>query len=164
MASGLFVSRLVVTGEHVKPREDALHGTRRGVHTNGHDCPVEWTPTPEIQGVQGACVVARRLLRRCKKIKCSTSPWIKLIVPIAMKLVSLQCQALHVGFGDLDASWVVVLVQLRLDAKPLAGSGTSDEVDDRLEARERFSSPVLCNVAEEPVFDLVPFARARREK
>ena len=85
------------------------------------------------------------------------------MIPIAMKLVSLQRQAFHVGFGDLDTGWIVVLVQLRLDAKPLAGSGPSDEVDDRLEARERFPPPVLCDVAEEPVFDLVPLARAWRK-
>jgi hypothetical protein len=38
------------------------------------------------------------------------------------------------------------------------GGGRRDQIDDCLEASERFSTPVLGDVREEPMFDLVPLA------
>src|SRR5688572_10043167 len=101
--------------------------------------------------------------RHCKIINLSSSSRINLIVPVAVKVTASQRQALHVGLRDLDSGGIAILVQPRLDAEPLAGSCASDEVDDRLEARQGLSSPVLRDVAEEPVFDLIPLARTRWE-
>ena len=49
------------------------------------------------------------------------------------------------------------------DLQPGLGRRRRDQVDDHLVAHQRLAAPVLADEREEPVLDLVPFARARRE-
>src|SRR5258708_7923950 len=54
-------------------------------------------------------------------------------------------------------------IQLSMNFETGFGRGRRDQIDDCLEALERFSAPVLGNVREEPMFDLVPLAGSGRE-
>src|SRR4051812_27415576 len=51
----------------------------------------------------------------------------------------------------------------RDDVVPIAAEGVRDEVDDHVVGEQRATAPVLRDVTEHPVLDLVPLARARRE-
>ena len=57
----------------------------------------------------------------------------------------------------------MVRIQSGFDDQTRSRGGAGDQADDGLTAYERASAPVLGNEAEEAVFDLVPFAGARRE-
>src|SRR2546425_9645576 len=58
-------------------------------------------------------------------------------------------------------------VQAAIKPSPYAQSRSctrvANEVDDRFQGSERLPSPVLCDMTEEPVLNLVPLARAGRE-
>src|SRR5580700_935364 len=80
-----------------------------------------------------------------------------------MELFLVQCQLLRLSLRSLDANRVRVIIQARLDMEALTGSRTSNELDNGLVGGERFSAPVSGDMAKEPVLDLIPLARARRE-
>ena len=65
--------------------------------------------------------------------------------------------------GDDEAGLIASLIELGLDAQPRGRAGVADQVDEGFEGAERTAPPVLRDVAEEPMLDLVPFAGARRE-
>ena len=75
----------------------------------------------------------------------------------------MQRQTSHLGRGHDQAGLVAPFIKLGLDAQAGGRARMADEVDDRLEGAERTAAPVFGDVAEEPVFNLVPLARARRE-
>jgi hypothetical protein len=106
---------------------------------------------------------ATKSLRR--PIGTNYSGWARtqLIVPFAMKVVSIQGEVTKFHVRDLDTLWVAPLVELGLDPQSACGACVPDQVHDRLKSAERLASPVLRDVTEEAVFDLVPFAGARRE-
>jgi len=54
-------------------------------------------------------------------------------------------------------------IQLRFDPQPRLRRRITDQVHDDGSRAERLTSPVLGDVAEHPVLDLVPLARAGRE-
>src|SRR6202008_5161303 len=64
---------------------------------------------------------------------------------------------------DLDARWVLPRVECRAHVQPLARGRAGDQVDDYLMADQRLPAPVLRNVAEHPMLNFVPLARAWRE-
>src|SRR5215207_9936448 len=80
-----------------------------------------------------------------------------------MKAMGMQCESLHLGRGDGDARRVATLVQFRSDAQPGGRTRATDQGDHRLEGAEGPPAPVLRDVTEQPVLDLVPFAGARRK-
>jgi len=55
------------------------------------------------------------------------------------------------------------MIQFRTNLESLLGDGVSDEVNDDLMTDERPASPVLCDVAEQAMFNFVPLAGAWRE-
>src|SRR5665213_4143160 len=69
----------------------------------------------------------------------------------------------ELGVGDLDPGWVIALVELGPHLQPGARRRGRDQVDDHLVTREGTALPVHRDRREEPVLDLVPLARARRE-
>src|SRR6266513_6300312 len=75
----------------------------------------------------------------------------------------VQRQASHLRVGHHDAGRIATLVQLRLDSQASRRSGVANQRHDGFKRPERTPAPVLCDVAEEAVFDLVPLAGARRE-
>ncbi len=79
-----------------------------------------------------------------------------------MEVVAHQGERLHLGVGDLDAKGIGTVVQLRPDLETLGPSGRANEVDDGLVIDEGPSAPVLGDVAEQTMLDLVPLRGSRR--
>src|SRR4051812_21031056 len=77
-----------------------------------------------------------------------------------MKDVWVQGELAHFGLGDDDTGLIASLIELGLDAQAGGRTRVADQFDQRLEAVERTPAPVLRDVAEEAVVDLVPLARA----
>src|SRR5436853_625812 len=75
----------------------------------------------------------------------------------------VQRQTSHLRVGHHDARRIATLVQLRLDPQTGRGPRVANQGHDGFKGAERTPAPVLRDVAEQAVFDLVPFARARRE-
>src|SRR5437868_6009627 len=85
------------------------------------------------------------------------------IVPVAMEASLLDRESFHLRRLDLLANRIAPTIQSSLHAQPSLRSRIADEVDHRFVGRQRPTTPVLRDVAEEPVLDLVPLARARWE-
>src|SRR5664280_960957 len=89
------------------------------------------------------------------------------VVPFAVPVVSGEGAVVFEGLdllvGDFDAGGVAGGVELGVDVQAGAGSGGGDGVDDDFVAGQGPAAPVHRDVGEEPVFDFVPFAGARRE-
>ena len=80
-----------------------------------------------------------------------------------MELILLDLDRAKLLRGDLLASGVAPAVDLRSDHEAAAVRRVRDQVDDGLERAQRSTAPVDRNEREQPVLDLVPLARARRE-
>src|SRR3954469_5015098 len=80
-----------------------------------------------------------------------------------MKSSLLDRESFHLRRLDLPTNWIAPSIQPCLHAQSSVRSRIADEVDHRFVGRQRPTTPVLRNVAEEPVLDLVPLARARGE-
>ena len=80
-----------------------------------------------------------------------------------MEIILSQRQSLHFCLRDLDARRIVLLVQPRLDAQTSGSPRSPDEIDDCLKTGQWLAPPVLGDVTEEPMFDLVPLAGSRRK-
>ena len=72
----------------------------------------------------------------------------------------MESQAAHLREGDDHTGLVAALVEFGADAETSDGAGMADQRDQRLEGAKRTPAPVLRDVAEQPVLDLVPLARA----
>src|SRR5437879_5848293 len=80
-----------------------------------------------------------------------------------MKRVRVQREGPHFRVGDDAARRVPSVVQFRFDTQARCRSRMANERDDRLEGVERTTTPILGDVTEEPMLDLVPLAGARWE-
>ena len=63
----------------------------------------------------------------------------------------MEYQAAHLGLRDHGPGRVLLFVRLGFDAQALCRSGTTGEIDERLEGPQRLTAPVLRDVAEKPV-------------
>ena len=79
-----------------------------------------------------------------------------------MERITSDVEAFHLGVADLDAFLVDRRVEDGLDFEPGRGCGGCDQIDDRSMIGERPAAPILRNMAEQAVLDLVPFRGARR--
>jgi hypothetical protein len=77
-----------------------------------------------------------------------------------MEGVAFDVERRHFGVADLDAFFVCVGVEFAADGQTVLGRGRRDQLDDRRPTGERATAPVLCDVAEQAVFDLVPLCAA----
>src|SRR5687768_10477999 len=75
-----------------------------------------------------------------------------------MKLVPLEGQFSKLFVRYLEPSFVGILVQLGPNVKPCFGGRAADQIDHDLAADQGASAPVVGDVAEHPMFDLVPLA------
>ena len=80
-----------------------------------------------------------------------------------MEGVRTEGEAAHFGQGHDEAGLVAALVESRAHAETGGGAGMADQRDEGLEGAERTPTPVLRDVTEQPVLDLVPLARAGRK-
>ena len=102
-------------------------------------------------------------VRTLIEIKFPISPRSQLIIPVAVKRLSMQRQSRHLGVRCHHAGRVRVRVEPRLDPKPRCRSCTAYQVNNGLKGAKHLAPPVLRDVAKQTVFDLVPLARARRQ-
>src|SRR5438046_10146717 len=79
-----------------------------------------------------------------------------------MESVALEVESCHLPLGHLDALWIGVGVEFTADGQAGLGRGTGDHVDYGEAAGERRCAPVLRDVTEEAVLDLVPLRGAGR--
>ena len=80
-----------------------------------------------------------------------------------MELVSFEFHKCEFFVGDFVSDRVAPCVEFSVNLQSLRRGGVGDQLDDYLVTDKRTTSPVLCDVAEHPMFDLVPFARAGRK-
>jgi hypothetical protein len=74
----------------------------------------------------------------------------------------MQRQCSHFGPSNHPTRRVGPFVQLGLDAEASRGPSVTDQLHDGLEGAERTAEPVLGDVTEEAVLNLVPLAGAGR--
>lgn len=79
-----------------------------------------------------------------------------------MERVTRDVDLFHLRVGDFYPLGIAVVIESAVDIEALAGRRGADELHDGLVADERFTSPVLRNECEQPVFDTVPFACSGR--
>ena len=91
------------------------------------------------------------------------SSWSDRIVPIAVKGIWNQVDLGHLRVADFDLVRVPLGIQLATDLQPGLGPGVGDQVDDRGVGQQGPATPVLADEREQPMFDLVPLARSRRQ-
>jgi hypothetical protein len=78
-----------------------------------------------------------------------------------VKFVAFQFELRQFDIANFAFGVVVVRIQRSLDDPARARRRVGDQVDAGLVAYQRLAAPVLCNEAEQSVFDLVPLAGAR---
>jgi len=79
-----------------------------------------------------------------------------------MELIALDVEAFRLGVADFDALVVGSRVECAFCLETGFGRGCGDQCDDSQPIRERSAAPVLRDVAEQTVLDLVPLRRAGR--
>src|SRR5713101_9743042 len=89
--------------------------------------------------------------------------WQEGVIPLAVKLVSGDVKSLEFLIADFDASRIGVGVLDGRDDQSFLGGGMRDELNDRFKRDQGLGTPVDGDVREEPMFDLIPFAGARRK-
>jgi hypothetical protein len=77
-----------------------------------------------------------------------------------MKLVSSEMEFGHLLVGHLQPRRILVGVELAFHRQAGGGGSGCNKVDDDFMTDERLASPVLADEREQPMFDLVPLARA----
>src|SRR5450759_2545072 len=85
------------------------------------------------------------------------------VVPLAMELVPPDGQLLHLLVTHLPTCRIVARVQLRADGQPALRPRVPNQVHHHLTAHQGATPPVLGDVAEHAMLDLIPLARPRRE-
>jgi hypothetical protein len=83
------------------------------------------------------------------------------VVPAAELFVGKEVELTHFRVWDLDSGGVVLRDEISADGEAGFRFGGSDEFEDLVDVGERFSSPVLADLAEQTVFDGIPFGSAR---
>jgi len=74
-----------------------------------------------------------------------------------MERVASDVEALHLGLADFDAFLVGPGIERAFDFEAGLRCGCSDQLDHSGAISEGSTSPVLRDVTEHPVLDLVPF-------
>src|SRR5271166_4106466 len=101
-------------------------------------------------------------LRRRPTITASSGPRGNGIVPLWVEGVAFDVEACHFLLAHFDPFWVSPRVELAPYRQAGLGRGGGDEFDHRQTAGQGRSPPVLGDVAEQPVLNLVPLRRPRR--
>ena len=77
-----------------------------------------------------------------------------------MERIAFDVERRHFCIADLDAFFIGVGVEFAADGQARLGRGRGDQLDDRRLTRERPTAPVLGDMAEQAVLDLVPLCAA----
>jgi len=76
--------------------------------------------------------------------------------------VADEVNGVELGVADLDAFFICARIDRAFDFQSGGGGRRANQFDDREAVGERASAPVLSDVTEQAVLDLVPFGRPRR--
>ena len=79
------------------------------------------------------------------------------VVPLGDGLVAGDVECFHLLVADLDAGGVFVPVEPGGHHQASAGGSGSDVVEDQIEGLQRAARPIAADLAEEAMFDRVPF-------
>ncbi len=93
----------------------------------------------------------------------STVARMERVVPLAVKVGMRDEQRVHLGVGHLDTDGVFPSIELGLDGEPCGRAHAPNERHHGFSVDQRTPAPVLGDVTEEPVLNLVPLGRAGRE-
>jgi hypothetical protein len=77
-----------------------------------------------------------------------------------MEVIACDVEGFHYGVAHLDAFLIAAGVECALDRETGFGRGRADQFDDGKAIGKRPAAPVLRDVAEQPVLDLVPLCAA----
>ena len=82
------------------------------------------------------------------------------VVPFGMERIADDVEAFHLGLADLDPHFIGARVERTFDLQPSLGRCRPDQFDDGEAIGQRPAAPVLGDVTEQPVLDLVPLCAA----
>ena len=82
------------------------------------------------------------------------------VVPFGVKLVASDVEARHLGVADFNALLIMACVEHALDLQAGRSGGGADQLDNSEAVGERSAAPVLRDVAEQPMLDLIPLCAA----
>src|SRR5947209_14933860 len=85
------------------------------------------------------------------------------VIPVAVELMLLEPHRFQFPIRHLDPPLIGVRIELGFHPQSRSCSRAPDEVHDDRTTHQGPPPPVLRDVAEPPVLDLVPLARPRRE-
>src|SRR3989304_8618695 len=85
------------------------------------------------------------------------------VIPFPVEVAALNGQGVHLFVGDGLAGLIGCLVQLGMNLQPFSRTRGGDELHDDHAADQGTATPILGDVAEHSMLDLVPFARAGRK-
>ena len=83
------------------------------------------------------------------------------VVPLAVEVIALDADLLHLLVRHLDPFRIAVVVELALHPQAFPGRGRCNEVDDHLVTNQWLAAPVLTDKREQAMLNLVPLARPR---
>ena len=83
------------------------------------------------------------------------------VVPFAVEFVWRELDRGEFSVADFDPFGIRPLIQRRLDFQPALGRGRPNKFNDHFVAHQGPPAPVLRDVTEHSMFDLVPLARPR---
>ena len=89
--------------------------------------------------------------------------WREGVVPVTVEFMRSHSQSCKFRIGYLDAFFITVLIECRLDSQSTSRLGIRYQVYNCLTVHQGMTPPVLRNEAEESMLDLVPFAGAGRK-
>ena len=78
-----------------------------------------------------------------------------------MKRSQLEIESVQFGVGDLKADRIDASIQFGADLQSGLCRRVRNQIDDDVVTHQRSTTPILGDVAEHPMLDLVPFAGAR---
>src|SRR5271166_48859 len=148
-----------VGAEEDREVADGKHRLGRGAHERRLS-PSRLEMTTAIEATLGGHISFLR--RRPKTIASGRISRHDSVVPFGMKGIAGYVEGRHFLVGDFDAFWIGVGIEFAADRQAGLGCGVGDQFDRDDNACERRSTPVLGDVAEHTVLDLLPLGGAWR--
>src|SRR5260370_35033268 len=85
------------------------------------------------------------------------------VIPFTMKLVWFEVDSFNFLIRDLPTGGVFPPIQTAGHLESFGGGRASDQIYDGLVIPQRLAAPIRGDEREQPVFNFVPFASARRK-
>src|SRR5262245_32874144 len=92
----------------------------------------------------------------------ASEPRGKGVVPARTNVVSRQREFLQLSVCNFPTLSVDFLIETSFHLQPGGRCRAPDECKHNIEVTQRLASPVYAHVAEEPIFDRIPFRATRR--